>query len=151
MFPAQGPGFCLVLWPLVAHQRPLLLPKIQTPASVCCHCTSLVLFRCFFMSNQNPFLKCLVFFFFLCILPYFPFLSSSNGVQSALFFSPLSSNPSEYLGRAVLLSPQLDVACFLLLLYFFPSLHSQFNHRRETSTVFHLGAETVLPETTANL
>lgn len=80
--------------------------------------------------------------FLLHILPEFPFLLSSSGVHPALVFLPFS--PSEYLDKAVLLSPQYNVACFLLLLPFFPSLHGQFNHIHETSTVFHLAAETIL-------
>jgi len=63
-------------------------------------------------------------------------------MNPALFFLPFS--PSDYLGKPGLLSPQYDIACFLLLLLFFPSLRGQFNHIHETSTVFHLGAETIL-------
>lgn len=79
--------------------------------------------------------------------PEFLYPFPPDGMHPALFFSPLGPNPSEYLCRAVLLSPQEDMACFLLLFHFFPSLHGQFNHIHETSTVFHLGAEITLPET----
>lgn len=75
------------------------------------------------------------------ILSEFPFLLPSSGMHPVVFslFSP-----GEYLDKTVLLSPEYDVAGFLLLLPFFPSLHGQFNHIDETSTVFHLGADTIL-------
>ena len=80
--------------------------------------------------------------FLLHVLSEFPFLLPSSRMHTAPFFLPLSRYS---LGdKAVLLSPQCDVACFLLLLPFFPSLHGQFNHIHETSTVFHLGEETIL-------
>lgn len=67
------------------------------------------------------------------ILPEFPFLLPSSGMHPVVF-SPFS--PGEYLDKTLLVSPGYDVAGFLLLLPFFPSLHGQFNHSDETSTLY---------------
>lgn len=80
--------------------------------------------------------------FLLHILPEFPFILFSSGVYPALFFLPFC--PSEYLDKAVLVSAQYDVTCFILVLPFFPSFHGQFNHIHETLTVLQLGAENIL-------
>lgn len=82
--------------------------------------------------------------------PYFPSPHPSRipiyfifqwGAPCSVFFLPFC--PSEYLDKAVLLSPHCDVTCFILLLHFFPSFHGQFNHTHENSTVFQLRAETM--------
>lgn len=105
----------------------------------CTDPVSAALLRCWCLSGPNasllspPLSSCILF------LPM--------GCTLHCFSPPLSPNPSEYLYRAVLLSPHEDMVCFLLLFHFFPSLHGQFNHIHETSAVFHLGAEIILPET----